>query len=1211
MKTMKFSLAFVFSTLCSISALAAAATWINTTANTPDTPHLWSNASNWQDSHVCGMGDDATINGGNAPVFIKVDTQATPHTLKGNDNAYLLGDIYLKSIDGSTLDEKRAYYRSSNRLYGDLVLTAENMSDQHPYIGNAGNDKAVNLCGRIRHSAGASGRLLVSSGTVRFLFNRYARSADRCRTDDFSELGHFGSGNGDIFFCAPEGAEAVSGTWRLTEGSPFAYRVSDAHDLAVGTVVSPDNAQLPANTFLKHVFNDATIELSAPATESGDATLSFAEFTPDFTATVENAFYLQGNNTAFIAPKKRASDASRIVFNEIRWWYKSAKLHFGTATNDVHGTFTVRKISGDGSEGQIVFRSADIEFPDSIDIPVPCSVTSGTETCISIPDGTSVSIASLTNFNGTIVKSGGGSLTIGLDDAINAGSIKVADGTLAIVKNASAGDSIVSFNKITVADGATLSVPADGLRADAVEKSIEATITGGILYRTLDSAPEEGALVDALPAEGEVVGHPAFWVDASKLETIEFAQENGTNFVTRWNDCRQGEPMFCTNITLRPTLHTGDAMKEKYVRIANHDVTDYRATEILAWSEPVTNICAIFLVQDPTEGGGEILGRCSWRLDESYCNGSWGGPFYRENEHLFNSPLVADSIYTVPETRYGRFYLNGNSIDGKTTGYLGAFMQIVEHHPNYSYHSCKVGVACDAFGGGYRNNEQYVNVKNGRMRIAECIIYTNALSNAERTSVAQYLSRKWLGRDVRFCAADASITSDISEYASAETLGVAVSAGRTAAAKPVASGSVVKSGDGTLYMEGLDDASLDVRQGGVVLQATRLRRYVPNDTWIHVDADSAESVVTDSSGFLTQWNDIGTSGASYRNCLTPSARVVQNAIGGRTAIDLGPCNSDDESAGLLLYNADGEPSLNYNAHPNTMDAPSIRTFIAVYGSQSGGGALFGGAGNCYPSKGLPHRHSNDDASPIIDEPKYVNNSSHGLPALKTALKNGTASFRRNGVAIDPFTEPFTKGDELVTFTYREGRKTTHLGAYGQNADCHGGLKYGEVILFERVLSASEIAATEAYLTKKWFGVDTPGYGSAADAVSVAAGTTLTILGTDFSVTSLGGCGTVDGDVTIAANGGITAVVNTDGSVSGPTVTGDVTLNGGTVTIAGDAESIVPGNHTILNAASISGSANRWTVAAPTRKRSYGYAVTLTDTAMVLHVYRFGLRAIIR
>ena len=49
-------------------------------------------------------------------------------------------------------------------------------------------------------------------------------------------------------------------------------------------------------------------------------------------------------------------------------------------------------------------------------------------------------------------------------------------------------------------------------------------------------------------------------------------------------------------------------------------------------------------------------------------------------------------------------------------------------------------------------------------------------------------------------------------------------------------------------------------------------------------------------------------------------------------------------------------------------------------------------------------------------------------------------------------------------------------------DAFGGLMYGEVALYTRMLSTEEIDAAEAYFAKKWFDIDTPGYGSAATAV---------------------------------------------------------------------------------------------------------------------------------
>jgi hypothetical protein len=127
--------------------------------------------------------------------------------------------------------------------------------------------------------------LNVTSGSVNFRFDRYARSASNVRTGDLDGLPNFYVGNGTISFYTPAAADAASGIWRLNAGSPFAYRVSgSAHALAAGTAVTAGDA-LQEGVFLKHIFDDATIELSAPALSSGDFTLEFAAFKPEFKAT--------------------------------------------------------------------------------------------------------------------------------------------------------------------------------------------------------------------------------------------------------------------------------------------------------------------------------------------------------------------------------------------------------------------------------------------------------------------------------------------------------------------------------------------------------------------------------------------------------------------------------------------------------------------------------------------------------------------------------------------------------------------------------------------------------------------------------------------------------------------------------------------------------------------------------------------------------------
>ena len=808
------------------------------------------------------------------------------------------------------------------------------------------------------------------------------------------------------------------------------------------------------------------------------------------------------------------------------------------------------------------------------------------------------------NFNGTLVKDGAGALSIGFNAAANTGSITVEGGTFTVVKNESAGDGPVSFGNVTLMDGATLVVPASGIRVAKLATSGSVTISGGRVTVANGGEPEDGALVlgNVTP---QVVGHPAFWVDASKPETIEFTTDpdTGVNYVARWNDCREGEPMFCTNInaTIRATYTNGSDMAHKYVRIANvPTATDYRNTQQLVWSEPIRGIKAVFLVQDPTEGGGAVLGRCGWRLEDSLYNTSWGGPFYRgENSVDVTRPIVLDSSHTIPAVRYGRFYLNGRKINVGDP-YLGSYMQLLDFHANTNYAASTGVIDCDAFGGSFHNGVDYVKRLNGGMRIAEYIIYTNSLTHAERVQVEQYLTRKWFGHNAYYLPVDESCTS-----APADT--VEVPAGRTAAIGAVTAGSFTKTGEGTLYVNGLDGASMSVEGGNVTLAATARQRYVPTDAWIHVDAMKKDSLTKDGTT-VNRWDDVNDTGASFRNHATPKATFAQSGINGHPAVDLGESGGTDKPS-LVYYTPDGVVAPSYSELPKVMKTPYIRTAFAVYNSEGGGGSVFGGSGASYPSKGLPHQHSNGYDSPIIDAPdKYFYD--HGLTALSNALVNGTAVFRRNGVNVDPFKEKFLKADERVTFAHHgDGRKMTHLCMYGGSGEKRGGLKYGEVALFERRLTADEIASTEAYLAKKWFGIDTPGYGSAAGAVSVGAGASLTILGSDFSATSLGGAGTVTGDVTLADNGGLVAVVKEDGTIDGLVINGDISLNGGAVTLTGAVADIQPGVYTILSANSITNGGGAWEVLGlPSR---YVGSVSVADNTLRLSIDRRGSMIILR
>jgi hypothetical protein len=127
-------------------------------------------------------------------------------------------------------------------------------------------------------------------------------------------------------------------------------------------------------------------------------------------------------------------------------------------------------------------------------------------------------------------------------------------------------------------------------------------------------------------------------------------------------------------------------------------------------------------------------------------------------------------------------------------------------------------------------------------------------------------------------------------------------------------------------------------------------------------------------------------------------------------------------------------------------------------------------------------------------------------------------------------------------------------------------------------------------------------------VTVGAGASLTVLGDGFSAASLGGGGTVKGDVTVPAGGEVAVTVSEDGSVSTLTVEGTLRLASGTLTLTGNPAVINPGKYVLLTADSLEKSAGEWSVP---RHSRYGFSLSFEGDAAYLTVHRKGMMLICR
>lgn len=613
--------------------------------------------------------------------------------------------------------------------------------------------------------------------------------------------------------------------------------------------------------------------------------------------------------------------------------------------------------------------------------------------------------------------------------------------------------------------------------------------------------------------------------------------------------------MFCTNLVRRPKVSAGASMAEKYVRIGNVYSEYITNTEQLVWSVPIKGIRAVFLVQDPCEGGGEILGRCSWRLGNT-CYGSRGGPYYRGGSLDWHRPLVSSS-YATDCVKYGRFFIDGREVCGYEAGYAGPFLQVVEHHVNESRRASasQAELACDAFGTGYVDHPgdgTYVSGANGGMRIAECIVYTNALTHRERVQTLRYLSRKWLDREVDWTVTESGtdLTPGMLPAGGEE---IWVPSGSALTAGGVSGrGDFVKTGGGVLYLDGITNGDVTVAAGELVVRSED-DSLIPTGSWVHVDASDATSLDVVRSGsvdYVAKWRNLSNRAEYYRgyNGGQTDARLVAGAMNGLPLVDLGVSTARGGAFHALRYvREDGSV---YPKLTNTpwASSPEFRTAFIVADSSGGGGSLLGADYHGYPSVGFPHVGSANFTAPMVgvDREDLV----WGIRPFSNEWAIGSAVFRRNGVDVNPFVEPFSGGGDVYAIRL-DGtpRRADALGVYGYNA-AGAGLAYGEILIYPWSLPRKDFARIEAHLLRKWKNVRTKGFEPAAvRRLAMAEEGRTTVLGGALTAAMLVCRGTAKGTIALASGGELQMGVDAEGRETTLRMEGTLDLSaGGVVTV---------------------------------------------------------------
>ena len=324
------------------------------------------------------------------------------------------------------------------------------------------------------------------------------------------------------------------------------------------------------------------------------------------------------------------------------------------------------------------------------------------------------------------------------------------------------------------------------------------------------SVDEESA---ALPSAPEACQKAAYWVDASSAVTTNGT--DGTAFVARWCDVR--EPAATRELAATPTkvyatpmwFHAPEANQDVPPVLTNKDgkaavyFGGHLSGKWMQWSSRFENIQHVFLVHGCYDTWGAAIG-CSWQ--NRY--GGFVPPFVYPttlqtshsafSKHFWAAPIAEADAFTMTA------FLDGMPLDVETVPPKIGF-QLLE---------CKYAGALtkadDFFYSSYAeiggSGSQY---KQGGDYISEALVFTVALSEAERLEIERYLMKKWGLDNNRFAYDTATDAKDVIVPAPVGSVGVAsgaqveVAVGEGDSTPPLTfsgEGSVVKTGAGTLVV---------------------------------------------------------------------------------------------------------------------------------------------------------------------------------------------------------------------------------------------------------------------------------------------------------------------------------------------------------------------------------------------------------------------------
>lgn len=567
----------------------------------------------------------------------------------------------------------------------------------------------------------------------------------------------------------------------------------------------------------------------------------------------------------------------------------------------------------------------------------------------------------------------------------------------------------------------------------------------------------EGVAVDCSDLFARAVVH----LDASRADTMTgYTGDDGRHYVTNWGHASGGtigaelwdnsadttashlKHPHAPFINSNDVASTGLPLMDFGARSAARVDTLGPTNCTLRFTQDLNGVREVFYVDrhsDPASSTGYLL--CHRVNNQSIVfsgNDTYTFKYYYNRPALYNGIVTMNGVERFPKLASN----NQLEIPRPNDDYSPTWDSMTETGVALAEGISLTHLCCDSL---YQGNA-------GGMRVAEVLIYTNVLTQAERREINTYLMRKWFAAYTCHDVATLHVGSD-------STVAVSVPSGRVAhvATALLKSGAkLVKTGDGRLEIDTIEprNATVEIRGGSVKITPSgdSISTTAPASSplfWLDAESDGAFEKEGDD---IKRWFDCRSEYVDTRR-----ATSVTNGAGWPREVSV---EINGVSHSVVEFPTIGSGTGAYMDFPyrkaDKSVAYQVEAFIVIRFDNDTYSQL-------YPIVGMYNSNRNDRGRYNILTPSTCDDGWGGTSATV------------NGVPLDPFGASNTSDSiwcggtwYVVSISSNTGGNGLSLRLGGDKAASRcGGVSVAEYIGYDRKLTTEERRNTVAYLMNKW------------------------------------------------------------------------------------------------------------------------------------------------